>query len=119
MHLLRKNIFHIFTVLLFAGLIVHSRQSPDTLGWMVLFLLVIFNAVLFILKKPISMISWFAIVIGILGTIMTMPALIKIGIEYISDNSGSEISETWAFEPAIYFMTTILFSLMQIVRLMR
>ncbi len=119
MNLIRKNIFHILTVMLFAGLIFHSRQSPDTLGWMVLFLLVIFNAVLFILKKPISMISWFAIVIGILGALMTMPALIKTGMQYMTDHTGTGMSEIWAFNPAIYFMTTILFSLLQIVRLMR
>jgi len=82
-------------------------------------MLVIVNAVLFILKKPVSMISWFAIVIGILGILMTMPALIKVGIEYMTESANTRPSELWAFHPAIYFMATILFSLLQILRLLK
>lgn len=119
MNLIRHNIFHIVTVLLFTGLIFHSSQSSDALGWSALFILIIFNAVLFILKKPLSMISWFVIVIGILGLLMCLPYLFTAGIEYFKGKSVTGIRPANLLETVGYFFTSLVFSLFQIRRLIR
>lgn len=119
MKLIRKNVFHIFTVMTFSGLLFHCRESPDTLGWGILFLLIILNAVFFIFKKPISMISWITILVGILGIIMCMPEIISSGISYLQGTTETQLQDAWTYHPAWYFMATIFFSFFQIIKLIR
>lgn len=119
MKLIRQNVFHIFTVITFSGLLFHSRESTDTLGWGLLFLLIMLNAIFFILKKPISMISWITIVVGILGMIMCLPELLSGTIDYLKGTSDTKLRDAWTYHPAWYFTTTIFFSFFQIVKLIR
>ena len=119
MNLFRKNVFHIFTLALFAGLMVHSWFNPDTLGWAILFLLIMSNAVLFIIHKPVTMISWITIVIGILGILMSVPELISSGIRYLNEQTVAVNSGEQSFRPALYFSISTLFSFLQIHRIIR
>ena len=119
MNLFRKNVFHIFTLTLFMGLLVHCWYNPDTLGWAVLFLLIMLNAVLFIIHKPVSMISWITIVIGILGILMSIPDIISSGIRYFNDQPAGTTPGDQSFPPALYFSISTLFSFLQIHRIIR
>ncbi len=119
MKLVRQNVFHILTVMTFSGLLFHSRHSPDTLGWTILFFLIILNAVFFIFKRPISIISWITIVIGILGIIMCLPGIISDGMNYFQASPTTQLRDAWTFYPASYFMVTVFFSFFQIIKLIR
>lgn len=119
MNLIRKNVFHIFTLTLFAVLLVHSWYIPDTLGWAFLFLLIMLNAALFILHKPVSMISWITIIVGILGLLMSMPELVSMVIDYLSSKTDGVQSDLQALRPALYFTISTMFSFLQILRIIR
>lgn len=119
MNLIRQNVFHIFTLALFSGLLVHSWYNPDPLGWAILFLLINLNAVLFILSKPLTMISWITIVVGILGILMSTPQLISIGIDYVGGVSDAGPANHQTIRSALYFTLSAIFSFLQIHRIIR
>src|SRR5690606_42061197 len=110
MNLFRKNVLHIFTLTLFTGLLVHSWFNPDTLGWAVLFTLIMSNAVLFIIHKPVSMISLITIVIGILGILMSISDIISSCIRYFNDQSTGTSPGEQPFIPSLYFSISTPFS---------
>lgn len=119
MNLIRQNVFHIFTLTLFSGLLVHSWSNPAPLGWAILFLLINFNAVLFIFSKPLTMISWVTIVVGILGVLMSTPQLITIGFDYLGGTQDAESASDETIRSALYFSLAAIFSFLQIHRVIR
>lgn len=119
MNLIRQNVFHIFTLILFSGLLVHSWYNPDPLGWAILFLLINLNAVLFILSKPLTMISWITIVVGILGVLMSTPQLISMCFDYLGGVSEAEPASDETIRSSLYFTLSAIFSFLQIHRIIR
>lgn len=119
MHLFRRKIFHFITISLFTGLFIHSWDSQDVLGWAILFLLIILNAILFIVARPVSMLSWITIVVGILGIIMSLPELVATGMEYLEGSPDKNRSGMESCQSALYFTVSAIFSYLQLHRTFR
>lgn len=65
------------------------------------------------------MISWFATIIGILGIVMSLPALVKTGFGLVHESIGSEVFEVGTLHPVLYFLISIFFGIQQILRLIK
>lgn len=113
---IQHNKIHILTILFCAGLMIWIRHHPDSIVWMLLFLSIAINAVLFMTGHGILFISWLAMIIGILGIIMSLPHLWEWSFLQIRESAPAAIPFV-GIQSLLYFLATIFFSAVQAFRL--
>lgn len=92
------------------------RHHPDSVIWTLLLLAIMINALLFMTDRGILFISWLAMIIGILGMIMSLPPLLEWSFLQIRESTPQVIPFT-GIQSFLYFLVTIFFSAIQAFRL--